>query len=204
MSQSQRAPSSPCDATWRISAGGGFVPARHARSQSPVRGRSATPSSWSSSSMTDDGSGAVVVGPARGSETPDTRARMPGLSRCASPEARARIGAASPGTARRVAVRLYESLGRHGLRREADRAFRDAVAAADDEDDAPADVGGGGVAGRELTGMACLLKDGFVGYLRELAKITPPVPKQVRYCKSPSHLGTRGFKCNGQIISLAQ
>jgi hypothetical protein len=84
-------------------------------------------------------------------------------------------------------VRLYESLGRHGLRREADRAFRDA--AADDDGDGDAPEGGGGavdaVAEPELTGMACLLKDGFVGYLRELTKITPPVPKQVlTYCIS--------------------
>jgi hypothetical protein len=124
---------------------------------------------------TDDECGVVVV-PARGTETPATRARMPGLSRCASPEARARIGAASPGTARRVAVRLYDSLRRHGLRQEADRAFRDAVVA---DGDAAVDGGGGGATEPELTGMACLLKDGFVGYLRELAKITPPVPKQV-------------------------
>ncbi|CAN6348072.1 unnamed protein product [Urochloa humidicola] len=186
-SQQQRAPpTSPCDAAWRIAtAAGNAVPARHARSQSPVRGRSsATPtrmpsrwSSYSSFSMTDDaadaasgggGGGALVVMvPARGSETPATRAR---------------IAAASPGTARRVAVRLYESLGRHGLRREAERAFRDAAADdADESADAPAaaDGGGGGGAEQELTGMACLLKDGFVGYLRELAKITPPVPKQV-------------------------
>lgn len=180
MSRSQRPPSSPCDATWRNAAAsiGVFVPAPHARSQPPVRGRSDTTPSWSSS-MTDDadagGGGAVVMVPARGSETPATRARMPGLSQCASPEARARIGAASPGTARRVAVRLYESLGRHGLRREADRVFRDAAADVEDT----ADGGGAVVAERELTGMACLLKDGFVGYLRELAKITPPVPKQV-------------------------
>lgn len=184
MSQSQRAPSSPCDATWSLAGGGGGVPRRQARSQSPVRGRSAsaTPSwRWSSTSMTDAGDNTddecgVVVVPARGTETPATRARMPGLSRCASPEARARIGAASPGTARRVAVRLYDSLRRHGLRQEADRAFRDAVVA---DGDAAADGGGGGAAEPELTGMACLLKDGFVGYLRELAKITPPVPKQV-------------------------
>nr|CAB3466196.1 unnamed protein product [Digitaria exilis] len=169
MSRSQRAPSSPCDATWHTAAAG--VAARHARSQSPVRGRSATPSRWSST-IDDDlvyvAGGVVTMPPARGSETP---ARMlPG----ASPEgARAMIGAASPGTARRVALRLYESLGRHGLRREADRAFRDAVV------ESPADGGGGGAAvEQELTGMACLLKDGFVGYLRELAKITPPVPKQ--------------------------
>ncbi|CAN6338630.1 unnamed protein product [Urochloa humidicola] len=181
MSRSQRAPSSPCDAAWRIAAAGDAVPARHARSQSPVRGRSATPThtpSWSSysSSTTADagggGGGAVVMVPERGSETPVTRAR---------------IAAASPGTARRVAVRLYESLGRHGLRREADRAFRDAAAAADDGDGvAPAADGGGGGGGftePELTGMECLLKDGFVGYLRELAKITPPVPKQVvKFC----------------------
>ncbi|CAD6267446.1 unnamed protein product [Miscanthus lutarioriparius] len=191
MSQSQRAPSSPCDATWSLAGGGGGVPRRHARLQSPVRGRSAsaTPSwpswRWSSTSMMDDGNNAddecgVVVVPARGTETPATRARMPGLSRCASPEARARIGAASPGTARRVAVRLYDSLRRHGLRQEANRAFRDAVVA---DGDAAADGGGGGATEPELTGMACLLKDGFVGYLRELAKITPPVPKQVvKFC----------------------
>jgi len=167
-----------------------------------VRGRrSATASSrwWSSSSLTDDADDAdsvVVVVPAGGYETPATRSRMPGLSRCASSEALARIGAASPGTARRVALRLYESLGRHGLRREADRALRDAVAAGDEGEDAPADGGGGGaaVAGGELTGMACLLKDGFVGYLRELAKITPPVPKQVRYCKFTITFGYPGIQ----------
>ena len=95
---------------------------------------------------------------------------------------------------RRVALRLYESLGRHGLRREAGRAFRDAVAAADDEDAQADGEGGGAVAGRELTGMACLLKDGFVGYLRELAKITPPVPKQVRYCKFTITFGYPGIQ----------
>ncbi|KAL6847372.1 hypothetical protein ACP4OV_023225 [Aristida adscensionis] len=172
MSRSQRAPSSPCDATWRF-------PARHARSQSPARSPPAT--SWADGDGDGDGDGVVVVVPARGSETPATRARMPGLSRCASPEARARIGASSPATARRLAVRLYESLGRHGLRREADQAFRDAADAADAEDG----PGGGGEGEPELMGMACLLKDGFVSYLREFAKITPPVPKQlivVKFC----------------------
>ncbi|TVU32503.1 hypothetical protein EJB05_24234, partial [Eragrostis curvula] len=55
-------------------------------------------------------------------------------------------------------------------RAPADRAFQDAAR-------------GGGDGGRELTGMACLLKDGLVSYLREFAKITPPVPKQVvKFC----------------------
>ncbi|TVU49709.1 hypothetical protein EJB05_01035, partial [Eragrostis curvula] len=184
MSRSQRAPSSPCDATWHLTPAGGVpFPARNARSQSPVRRSAATPSWRASSTSTtsdyDDDGGSIgdaveVVVPVQGSETPATRARMPGLSRCASPEARARIAAASPGTARRVAVRLYESLGRHGLRREADHAFRDA--AEETTAPAPAEEGDGD---RELTGMACLLKDGLVSYLREFAKITPPVPKQV-------------------------
>ncbi|KAL6623571.1 hypothetical protein ACP70R_033450 [Stipagrostis hirtigluma subsp. patula] len=186
MPRPQRAPSSPCDATWRAHAaagGGGVAPARNTRSQSPVQPSSPAARSRASSSpptmsswTTDDD--VAVVPPARGSETPATRARTPGLSRCASPEARARIGAASPATARRVAVRLYESLGRHGLRHEANQAFRDA---ADDATAAEERSGGGGGGGgeAELTGMACLLKDGFVSYLREFAKITPPIPKQV-------------------------
>nr|CAB3462348.1 unnamed protein product [Digitaria exilis] len=156
MSRWQRAPSSPCDATWHTAAAG--VAARHARSQSPVRGRSATPSRWSSTIDDDDdlvySAAAVVTAPARGSETP---ARMlPGASgRSPSHDRR---GGWPCGFTRASA---------------ADRAFRDAVV------ESPADGGGGGDAVElELTGMACLLKDGFVGYLRELAKITPPVPKQ--------------------------
>uniref|UniRef100_A0A0D9Y0H1 ABC transporter domain-containing protein n=1 Tax=Leersia perrieri TaxID=77586 RepID=A0A0D9Y0H1_9ORYZ len=104
---------------------------------------------------------------------------MPGLPpRCASPEARERIAAASPATARRLAASLYDSLRHHGLRREADRAFRDAAAAEDDEG-----AGGEEEEEEELTGMACLLKDGFVRYLRGFATITPPIPKQVvKFC----------------------
>lgn len=84
-------------------------------------------------------------------------------------EALAKIGAASPDTAPRVAVWLYESLDRQGHRREADRAFRDATVAP---------IEGEG-AKLELLGMECLLKDGLVSYLKDFTKITPAIPKQV-------------------------
>jgi len=89
---------------------------------------------------------------------------------------------------------------------EADRAFRDAAAA----DEVPADGGGGGGGGaaadeRELTGMACLLKDGFIGYLRELAKITPPVPKQViKRIRTPSISNCKSFQESWRVKAFSR
>ncbi|KAF0887584.1 hypothetical protein E2562_002303 [Oryza meyeriana var. granulata] len=152
MSRSLRATSSPSDATWRLAAAG----RRHARSQSPVRSpppysspaAAPTPSSWTD--VDDD----VVVVLARGSETPATQARMPGLSRCTSPEARAR-------TVSYTHLDVYR-----------DAAADDGVAGGERDD-----------GGDELTGMACLLKDGFVSYLRGFTTIIPPIPKQVvKFC----------------------
>ncbi|KAL6324023.1 hypothetical protein AAG906_006294 [Vitis piasezkii] len=97
-----------------------------------------------------------------------------------SPEVRCRIENASPETARHVALRMYESMKRHGLTGEASEALR-------------RDGGGGGMMeeimvegegevrkkSEELMGMDYLLKDGFVSYLRDVARITPPIPQQV-------------------------
>ena len=102
----------------------------------------------------------------------------------ASPEVRCKIENASPETARHVALRMYESMKRHGLTGEASEALR-------------RDGGGGGMTeekmvegegevrkkSEELMGMDYLLKDGFVSYLRDVARITPPIPQQV----FPSH-----------------
>ncbi|XP_058077607.1 ABC transporter G family member 43-like [Magnolia sinica] len=135
----------------------------------------ASPNSSNYSGMNES----VIVVPARGTKTPTTRAKMPGISSCSSPEILSKIENASPDTAKRVAVQLYGRLKSHGLREEA----RDAVLRED--------RGGEGLKGddeekeeerkkiEELLGMEYLLKDGFVSYLRDMVRITPPIPQQV-------------------------
>ncbi|KAJ4836594.1 hypothetical protein Tsubulata_030481, partial [Turnera subulata] len=104
---------------------------------------------------------------------PDTLAFLRGA---ASPDIRHRIENASPETARQVALRMYESMKRHGLRGEAGRVM-------DKEDDSEIREVKEGVdedrRSEELMGMEYLLRDGFVSYLRDMAKITPPIPQQV-------------------------
>ncbi|KAL3725768.1 hypothetical protein ACJRO7_030749 [Eucalyptus globulus] len=93
-----------------------------------------------------------------------------------------KIESASPETAKHVALRMYKSLKTHGLRSEARGAFTREV-----EGDVISDVEaiknegdeGGRRKSAELLGMEYLLKDGFVSYLRDMAKITPPIPQQV-------------------------
>ena len=75
-------------------------------------------------------------------------------------------------------MRLYESMKRRGLREEAREAIKREEQGGD----------GGKVEGEEedddeekkkreeLMGMEFLMKDGFVSYLRDMARITPPIP----------------------------
>ncbi|WCJ26876.1 ABC transporter G family member 36 [Euphorbia peplus] len=90
----------------------------------------------------------------------------------ASPEIRYKIENASAETARNVALRMYESMKRHGLREEASKAMGD-------KDSDGMEMLEDGRKTEELLGMEYLLRDGFVSYLRDMAKITPPIPQQV-------------------------
>lgn len=103
------------------------------------------------------------------------RARFSGGS---SLEIQRKIENASPETARHAALRMYESLKRHGLRSEAGRAF---AREAEGDVEEIRNEGDEGVRKKaeELMGMEYLLKNGFVSYLRDMAKITPPIPQQV-------------------------
>lgn len=114
-----------------------------------------------------------------------TRAKMAGASGLLSPEFRSKIENGSPETTRRVAMRLYERLKRHGFHEEACEAIR----REEDGGGRTSKVEGGGgqeevdeerKKREELMGMEYLLKDGFVSYLRDMARITPPIPQQVR------------------------
>lgn len=123
----------------------------------------------------------TIIVPTGGSETPMTPARMAGASALSSPEIQSKIENGSPKTTRRVAMRLYESMKRRGLREEAREAIKREEQGGD----------GGKVEGEEedddeekkkreeLMGMEYLMKDGFVSYLRDMARITPPIPQQV-------------------------
>lgn len=103
-----------------------------------------------------------------------------------SPQVREKIEKASPKTARNVALRMYESMKRHGLREEAGKALFEIEEMEEEKDDES------GVMMRkknkeeeknseELLGMDYLMKDGFVSYLRDMARITPPIPQQVNF-----------------------
>ncbi|XP_059654383.1 ABC transporter G family member 39-like [Cornus florida] len=105
-------------------------------------------------------------------------ANMPALrSGGSTPEVQKRIENASPETARYVALRMYKSLKRHGLRDEVGRAFE--TTEVEEVKDGGGEVNGVRKKSEELMGMEYLLKDGFVSYLRDVARITPPIPQQV-------------------------
>ncbi|XP_077240342.1 pleiotropic drug resistance protein 1-like [Tasmannia lanceolata] len=159
--RANRAPNSPSEIMW--SAG-----------DSPIFQSTHSPAASSMASSYLGISKSVIVIPAQGTETPITRAKMSGVAGSSSAEIQSKIGNASPETTKRVAVRLYESLKKHGLRLEADEAFRreirEEVRVEEDEDRNKK---------KELMGMEFLMKDGFVSYLRDMARITPPIPQQV-------------------------
>ncbi|CDP15212.1 unnamed protein product [Coffea canephora] len=101
-------------------------------------------------------------------ETPRTILQTPIYPGSSTPDIRQTIQNASPGTAKSIAFNMYQSLKQHGLRDEIGRAFtRDRSAEEDSR------------RSEELLGMEYILRDGFVSYLRDVAKITPPIPQQV-------------------------
>lgn len=109
--------------------------------------------------------------------TPTTPAKVPETSGGVSPEVRHKIENASPETARHVALRMYKSLKRHGLQDEVGKAFeRESTEIEEPEEEA---VDGARKKREELLGMEYMLRDGFVSYLRDMARITPPIPQQV-------------------------
>ncbi|KAJ0980557.1 hypothetical protein J5N97_008812 [Dioscorea zingiberensis] len=151
----------------------------------------------STSSPADE---SVIMVPARGTETPNTRAKMPGIVGCTSPEVRLKIGGASPETAKRVAVRLYEGLKKHGLQGEAERAFRSEEKVMEELKEVERRKE------EQLMGMEYLLRDGFVSFLRDFAKITPPIPKQmvkfsgIRYSKKVDTMAHIGYETFGSKL----
>ncbi|KAK6911685.1 ABC transporter-like, ATP-binding domain [Dillenia turbinata] len=126
------------------------------------------------SAMTDSFVTLTIDG---GIDTP-SREAIYGKAGQSTPEIKRKLENASPETARYVALRMYESMKRHGLRREASKAFEREEAEIEEIKDGEE---GGGVRKRseDLLGMEYLLKDGFVSYLRDVARITPPIPQQV-------------------------
>ncbi|CAI0551897.1 unnamed protein product [Linum tenue] len=119
----------------------------------------------------------MITLPTGGTTTPLTPTTTNGppmtlFSGGASPDIRHKIENASPTTARHVAMRMYQSMKKHGLREEATR-----VVAQDDEEYST-ELGRKSES-QELLGMEYMLRDGFVNYLRDMVKITPPIPQQV-------------------------
>ncbi len=109
--------------------------------------------------------------------TPTIRAKMPEISSGLSPKIQYKIDNASPEAARHVALRMYNSLKRHGLQVEAGKAFeREGTEIEEMKED---EVDWVRKKSEELLGMEYMLRDGFVSYLRDMAKITPPIPQQV-------------------------
>lgn len=94
---------------------------------------------------------------------------------------RQRIETASPGTAKVIALEMYERMKKHGLRDEIGKAFlQNRTEHQEYEEDASNQSRR---KSEELLGMDYLLRDGFVSYLRDVVKITPPIPQQVRSSK---------------------
>lgn len=125
------------------------------------------------------GSVLTISGVTTPTMTSTTRADMPKISGTESPEVQHKLENASPGTARQIALRMYDSMKRHGLRDEASKALSQNDN--HDHDHGIQILTDNGVRKRseELMGMDYLLKDGFVSYLRDMARITPPIPQQV-------------------------
>ncbi|KAK2977191.1 hypothetical protein RJ640_008816 [Escallonia rubra] len=104
--------------------------------------------------------------------------KIPPISGGSTPEVRHKLENASPETARYVALRMYQSLKRHGLKDEVGKAFTRDGAEIEEvrEGHAGNDIS---KKSEELMGMQYLMRDGFVSYLRDVARITPPIPQQV-------------------------
>ncbi|XAR52732.1 Sulfate-transporting ATPase [Bertholletia excelsa] len=93
-------------------------------------------------------------------------------------------GGSTPELRKKIAtLRMFESLRRHGLGEEAGRAFVTRKEESEGIEEIKEGENGKGNGnrknGEDLMGMEYLLKDGFVSYLRDVAKITPPIPQQL-------------------------
>ncbi|KAK3016996.1 hypothetical protein RJ639_006562 [Escallonia herrerae] len=104
--------------------------------------------------------------------------KIPPMSGGSTPEVRHKLENASPETARYIALRMYHSLKRHGLKDEVGKAFTREGPEIEEvrEGHAGNDIR---KKSEELMGMQFLMRDGFVSYLRDVARITPPIPQQV-------------------------
>lgn len=110
-------------------------------------------------------------------ETPRTILQTPIFPGNSTPVIRQTIQNASPGTAKSIALNMYRSLKQHGLRDEIGRAFTRDRSENEEIRSAEEDSR----RNEELLGMEYVLREGFVSYLRDVAKITPPIPQQVTY-----------------------
>ena len=72
---------------------------------------------------------------------------------------------------------MYKSLKKHGLQVEAGKAVE--IESSEIEEIKEEEVDGIDKKSEELLGMEYMLRDGFVSYLRDMARITPPIPQQV-------------------------
>ncbi|KAF9594335.1 hypothetical protein IFM89_030464 [Coptis chinensis] len=102
--------------------------------------------------------------------------KVQGVSSCSSPEVRYKIENSSPETTKYLALRMYGSLKKHGLRNEVVMALGGDDVEAEELKEVEL---GGSKKVEELMGMEYLLKDGLVSYLRDVVRITPPIPQQV-------------------------
>ncbi|KAL3515901.1 hypothetical protein ACH5RR_022803 [Cinchona calisaya] len=110
-------------------------------------------------------------------ETPRTSIQVPIFPGNSTPDVKQTIQNASPGTAKNMALKMCQSLKRHGLRDEIGKAFtRDEM---ENKEIRPDEAEEARRKSEELLGMEYLMRDGFVSYLRDVAKITPPIPQQV-------------------------
>ncbi|KAL0006406.1 hypothetical protein SO802_013967 [Lithocarpus litseifolius] len=108
--------------------------------------------------------------------TPTIGAKIPEISDGLSPIIQYKIENTSPKTARHVARRMYKSLKRH-LQVEAGKAVE--IESTGIEEIKEEEVDGVDKKSEELLGMEYMLRDGFVSYLPDMARITPPIPQQV-------------------------
>ncbi|CAM6087925.1 unnamed protein product [Calypogeia fissa] len=151
---------------------------RHALFNSEIESGHGTPIS------TPDYNGKEFVVPVSGSETPLTMANQQPWSR--TPYLQRKLSKAKPEDVEQVALRMCFLLKERGLAAEAERAFQ--FSPPDDGANLPAAAATANVRGltrdedgdeEELVGMDYILKDGIVDYLRDVAKLTPPIPQQV-------------------------
>lgn len=120
----------------------------------------------------------VFFVPKPGSETPLTRANNDEGS--TTPYLQRRLARADTEDVQEAALKMYRMLKEHGLAAEAEQALEDTTDGKHPGPTRGLHTGGNEEEGDGLVGMDYILKNGIVSYLRDVAKLTPPLPQQVR------------------------